>query len=134
MLKPTLVALVALSLPALAQACPDINGQFTRKFSEGNTTTSITVGLKTQITNGKYFYNFDTDGQGPFLEADGIEKSLTHEGTRGTIKISCSGNTVEFEAKADGGPMMKGKYILLSPSQLQIESADPEMSGVFEKN
>lgn len=130
MLKPALAALVALSLPALAQACPEINGKFMRKL---NTTNSITVGFTTKITDGKYFYNFDVDSEAPFLEADGVEKTMSHEGVSGTIKVSCSGNVVELEGKENGGPSMKQKYTLLSPTQLQIESSEPLANGIYDK-
>jgi len=130
MLKPTLATLLALSLPSLAFACPTINGQFERKI---DASSSVIVDMATKVENGKYFYSFDVEASAPFLEADGVMKRLTHEGVSGTLRVSCEANWVQIEATEDGSSPEKQKHILLSPTQLQIESDDAVFSGIFTK-
>jgi hypothetical protein len=130
MLKPTLAALLALSLPSMALACPTINGEFEKRLSAER---SLSVGLTTKTEGGKYFYNFDVEAQAPFMEADGVAKKITHDGETGTIKVSCGDNWVSLEATQEGGPTMGQKYTLINPTQLQVESGDAEFNGVFTK-
>jgi hypothetical protein len=130
MLKPTLAALLALSLPSMALACPTINGEFEKKVSAER---SISVGLATKAEGGKHFYRFDLEGEAPFMEANGVTEKITHEGKTGTIKVSCGGNWVSLEAAEEGGPSFSQKLTLISPNQLQIESNDEEFNGVFTK-
>ena len=84
---------------ATAQACPVINGKFEKKNPDGS---SIMIGLQTRIADNVYQYNFDVDGNGPFLPADGIARNVSGGGDTGTLRISCEGNWVQFEAKVDG--------------------------------
>ena len=103
---------------ATAQACPVINGKFEKKNPDGS---SIMIGLQTRIADNVYQYNFDVDGNGPFLPADGIARNVSGGGDTGTLRISCEGNWVQFEAKVDGGKSMMGRFTLEDNNHVRTE-------------
>ena len=117
---------LALFATASAGACPIINGQFTREI-----TGSSIVAVYTKFQSGKYLYNFDVDKEGPFLPADGLERAVKNGNQSGFVRISCTSNSVTFNARGEGIDPIWITYTLSDKNTLDVTSNFSDMVGKF---
>ncbi len=128
MLKQSLWLIFGLAFSlSSAHACPVINGN----FENANGTSELTIA--TRMEQGKPSYNVTLDGEGPYYVADGVERPIDFDGYSGTVKMSCSGNTIEFHAKVDGEGDVTIRYVVTNNDQLEVTSSEADLNGRYNR-
>ncbi|MFL5815864.1 MAG: hypothetical protein ACJ763_20010 [Bdellovibrionia bacterium] len=84
---------------SVAQACPQINGEFAQQIDANS---SVSISVNTRMENGVVSYSMDNGTT--YVAADGQPHHQSANGESGSVKISCSGDTVDIDLQMDGGP------------------------------
>jgi hypothetical protein len=117
-------------MSAQANACPMINGVFEFSVSKGD---KIVTQRRTQYTrrNGDLFsYTID---KVHFQLADGVPQPILMGGKKGTVTVSCVGNSMTLEAQVDGLDFVHSRITRLSETELRIEDTVPDRTGIYVK-
>src|SRR5262245_42511406 len=118
--------------PSLAEACPIINGKYSREVTvDGKRFLRSLTKFTRQA--GKVF-SYSNEDATTFRPADGVARPLRLGEREGTIKLSCSGNVLVEESQANNSDKVwQVTYTLLSSSELSLGSNIPGAAGLYKK-
>jgi hypothetical protein len=126
-----LLAMIFVSIGHLwSGTCPVINGTFQRIDKEGGV---YTIRLSSGLVRGVAFYNFDLNGRGPRLVADGMQRLVTYHGERASVQVSCEGSTVELNIQEVEGTAETIRYTSGSDGGVQVDGTIAAMNGIYKK-
>ena len=95
-------------VPAIAGACPVIDGIFEREVRQGETTMRA-IGLATQQKGNEFSYKFaNTDS---FQRADNVKRQIRWGDWSGTMILSCWSGTLIQETQEAGSKEAFTSYI-----------------------
>lgn len=96
-----------------SSVCPEIDGRFLKTKDEE---TLQIFEIRKKAGENSYSLN----GGESFLIADGVEKNAEDHTGKGHYSLTCTNNSLVFQAQQEGAEPIHVTYTLVSPNELKV--------------